>query len=220
MWTLLPFQHISERWCLPATPYSPRVPPNETGSPSCTAAKTAKERGTCSLSQCRFDPRDSPQIMCVSSFKTYLIQQTHAGVKWTCELMWFCATIDFETFSWSFVKQKSRRNELSVHLRGRRRGLVEEKWGLSTSRTGIPLQGHETVTVTLGQHDTECCTTVGNHSAWHSKQFDKRQLLPTSARLNADLNSCLHFSPLPPFSPTLCRKWLKGSNDWNDCHQK
>lgn len=40
-----------------------------------------------------------------------------------------------------------------IHLHGQKRGMAEEKWGLSTSRTGIPLQRHKTVHL---RHLTEC----------------------------------------------------------------
>lgn len=94
-----------------------------------------------------------------------------------------------------------------MDLHGQKRGMAKEKWGLSTSRTEIPLQRHKTVTVTLGQHDTEyytndLCAVSAQQSDIRDDLFTEAllKLLPTSARQHADVNNCLHLSPLPYFS--------------------
>ncbi len=78
---------------LPATPYSPHVPPSETGSLSCTAAKTVKEEEALSFMSLHTHkfPHLSPQLMQLCSFKKinlFLSLNTHqtmsAGVKMCC----------------------------------------------------------------------------------------------------------------------------------------
>lgn len=63
--------------------------------------------------------------------------------------------------------------------------MAEEKSGLSTSRTETPLHRYKTITVTLGQHDTEYYTAVSQFDiqGGSTSKFTEAALkfLPTSA---------------------------------------
>lgn len=68
-----------------------------------------------------------------------------------------------------------------IHLHGQKRGMAEEKWGLSTSRTGIPLQRHKTVHL---RHLTECFPKSLHEARPRSKATKKKRKasIPPSAQ--------------------------------------
>lgn len=124
-----------------------------------------------------------------------------------------------------------------MHLRGQKRGMAEEKWDLSTSRTGIPLQRHKTVYL---RHLMECfpkslhlttqqqlqpykCFREG--SMWNlSTRVETKRLfcccysskfLATSAQeLWWRLTMLLNFQLCPIYCPRqiCCDRWCNSSN--------
>lgn len=75
-----------------------------------------------------------------------------------------------------------------IHLHGQKRGMAEEKWGLSTSRTGIPLQRHKTVHL---RHLTECFPKSLHEArprskATKKKEDKKKSLHPSICTKDAD----------------------------------
>lgn len=90
------------------------------------------------------------------------------------------------------IKQKQKQN-YSLNLHGQKRGMAEGKSGLSTSRTEIPLHRHKTVTVTLGQHDTEYYTAVS--------QFDSQGGSRSKFTANSSQQTTVSIAHLYPVSP-------------------